>query len=48
MYYKKIFIKLFYVLNLYMSSLLLAKLKNKPVPKKIEQVEIIIPEPAKK
>jgi hypothetical protein len=31
-----------------MSSLLLAKLKNKPVPKKIEQVEIIIPEPAKK
>lgn len=48
MFYKKIFIKLFYVLNLYMSSLLLAKLKNKPVPKKIEQVEIIIPEPAKK
>ena len=31
-----------------MSSLLLAKLKNKPVPKKIEQVQIIIPEPAKK
>ena len=31
-----------------MSSLLLAKLKNKPVPKKIEQVEIIIPEPSKK
>lgn len=31
-----------------MSSLLLAKLKNKPVPKKIEQVEIVIPEPAKK
>jgi len=31
-----------------MSSLLLAKLKNKPVPKKIEQVQIVIPEPAKK
>jgi hypothetical protein len=31
-----------------MSSLLLAKLRNKPIPKKIEQVEIIIPEPAKK
>ena len=31
-----------------MSSLLLAKLKNKPVPQKIEQVQIIIHKPAKK
>jgi len=31
-----------------MSSFLLAKLKNKPIPKKIEQIQIIIPEPAKR